>query len=164
MENALIKDVVQQLKDVENGELWIDENFTKKLAQVDEATAFERPVPEMHSIAELASHLIEWRKEVFSRLNGNPRGFKMSDAANWRTNQELKVLGWKSLLEDFHRTQRNLISFLETKDDDFLSSPCPHADPSFPYDFKYLVTGLIHHDMYHLGQMGLTIKYLKKGI
>lgn len=162
MENILIKDIIQQLKNVETANLWIDENFEKKLSQVNETTAFERPIPEMHSIAELVSHLIEWRKEVLGRLNGNPRGLKMTDEANWRTNQELKGLGWKSLLEDFHTTQQDVISFLDTKDDSFLNSLCPHADPSFPYTFKYLVTGLLHHDMYHLGQMGITIKYLEK--
>ncbi len=138
--------------------------FRKKLSQVNGITAFERPVPEMHSIAELISHLIEWRKEVLSRLNGNPRGLEMSDAANWRTNDKLKVRGWKSLLTDFHTTQQNIIAFLEDKDDSFLHTPYPYADPSFPHDFKYLLTGLIHHDMYHLGQMGITIKFLHKKI
>ena len=64
MENILIKDIIQQLKDVHTADLWIDENFEKKLTQVNATTAFERPIPQMHSIAELVSHLIEWRSEV----------------------------------------------------------------------------------------------------
>ncbi|MEI2272663.1 ClbS/DfsB family four-helix bundle protein [Sphingobacterium sp. ML3W] len=83
MDDILIKDHIQQLKDVETADLWIDENFEKKLSQVDGTTAFERPIPAMHSIAELVSHLIEWRREVLSRLKGNQRGLDMSDAANW---------------------------------------------------------------------------------
>ncbi|REC72028.1 hypothetical protein DRF60_20400 [Chryseobacterium elymi] len=78
--------------------LWIDENFEKKLLKVNDETAFERPIDSMHSVAEIVSHLTEWRKEVFSRLKGNPIGLEMSGAANWRSNEELKQMGWKNLL------------------------------------------------------------------
>ncbi|WP_312398632.1 DinB family protein [Sphingobacterium sp.] len=162
MEKILINDIIQQLKDVQTADLWIDENFEKKLTQVNATTAFERPIPQMHSIAELASHLIEWRREVLSRLKGNPRGLEMSDAANWRTNEELKIRGWEMLRSDFQATQQNIITFLEGKDDTFLHTAYPHANPTLPHDYKYLLTGLIHHDLYHLGQMGITIKFLKE--
>lgn len=161
MERILITNMMQQLRDIESADLWIDENFEKKLAEVNEMTAFERPLPDMHSIAELMSHLIEWRKEVLSRLHGNPRGLEMTDVANWRTNAELAKKGWKNMLQEFHSTQQSIIYFLEGKDDVFLSTPYPYAGPAFPHDYQYLVTGLIHHDLYHLGQMGITIKFLK---
>ncbi|MGA6119111.1 DinB family protein [Sphingobacterium anhuiense] len=161
MEKVLITNMMQQLRDIESADLWIDENFEKKLTEVNEMTAFERPLPDMHSIAELMSHLIEWRKEVLSRLHGNPRGLKMTDAANWRTNTELAKKGWKNMLQEFHGTKQSIIYFLEGKDDVFLSTPYPYAGPAFPHDYQYLVTGLIHHDLYHLGQMGITIKFLK---
>jgi len=161
MEKVLITNMMQQLRDIESADLWIDENFEKKLTEVNEMTAFERPLPDMHSIAELMSHLIEWRKEVLSRLQGNPRGLEMTDAANWRTNTELAKKGWKNMLQEFHGTQQSIIYFLEGKDDVFLSTPYPYAGPAFPHDYQYLVTGLIHHDLYHLGQMGITIKFLK---
>lgn len=161
MKDILINNMIQQLKDIESADLWIDENFDKKLAEVNDMTSFERPLPDMHSIAELMSHLIEWRKEVLSRLNGNPRGLEMTDSANWRTNAELAKKGWKNMLQEFHSTQQSIIYFLEGKDDVFLSTPYPYAGPAFPHDYQYLVTGLIHHDLYHLGQMGITIKFLK---
>ncbi len=31
MEDILIKDIIQQLRDVETADLWIDENFWKKI-------------------------------------------------------------------------------------------------------------------------------------
>lgn len=162
MEKILINDIIQQLKDVQTADLWIDENFEKKLTQVNSTTAFDRPIPQMHSIAELASHLIEWRREVLNRLRGNPQGLEMSDAANWRTNEELKIRGWEMLLSDFQATQQNIITFLEGKDDTFLHTAYLHANPTLPHDYKYLLTGLIHHDLYHMGQMGITIKFLKE--
>lgn len=59
----------------------------------------------MHSVAEIISHLVEWRKEVLSRLQGNPRGLEMTDAANWRGNAELKEKSWKKLLKEFYNSQ-----------------------------------------------------------
>ncbi len=161
MEKILIGDIIQQLKDVENSELWIDENFEKKLSQVNGNTAFVRPIADMHSVAEIISHLIEWRREVLSRIAGNPPGLTMNQAANWRNNDELKERGWDSLLIDFYNSQKQIILFLEEKDDSYLNISYSFADPSFPYNFKYMVTGLIHHDLYHLGQIGIIIKSLK---
>jgi len=164
MENILIKDLIQQLKDVENGDLWLDENFEKKLLQVDEKTAFECPISDVHSVAEIISHLTEWRKEVLSRLQGNPRGLEMTDEVNWRSNEDLKLKSWKNLLNEFYSSQKKIISFLEEKDDWYLYSAYPFAEPLFTHNYQYLVTGLIHHDFYHLGQIGITIKLLKNQI
>ncbi|MGJ1239471.1 DinB family protein [Sphingobacterium sp. Lzh-3] len=161
METILMKEIVQQLKDVERTDLWIDENFEKKLATVTQSTVYKRPIPEMHSVAELMSHLIEWRKEVLSRLKGNPRGLEMNEARNWRTNDELETIGWKKLLEDFWDSQQQVIHFLKDKDDSFLDQPYKYANTDFPHNIKYLLTGLIHHDFYHLGQLGIIIKFLK---
>jgi hypothetical protein len=74
----------------------------------------------MLSVAEIISHLIEWRKEVLSRLNGNPRGLEMNDATNWRSDEDLREKGWDNLLSEFYNSQRQIISFLEGKDDSFL--------------------------------------------
>ncbi|MFN1215615.1 DinB family protein [Chryseobacterium kwangjuense] len=164
MDNTLIKNLIQQLQDVENADLWIDENFNKKLALVTKQTAFIRPINNMHSVGEIISHLVEWRKEVLSRLNGNPRGLEMTDALNWRHNDELEVDGWTNLLANFRKSQNDLINFLDQKDDFYLYSKYPHADPTFPHDYLYLVNGLIHHDFYHLGQIGIAIKYLQNRV
>ena len=68
MNNILIKDIIRQLEDAENGDLWLDENFEKKLAQVSGEQAFSRPLPELHSVAELLSHLIVWRRVNIRRM------------------------------------------------------------------------------------------------
>ncbi|WP_255420549.1 hypothetical protein [Aquimarina sp. AD10] len=30
------------------------------------------------------------------------------------------------------------------------------------YEYSFLLNGMLHHDIYHLGQLGLIIKYLKQ--
>lgn len=159
MSNILINDIIRQLEEVMNADIWLDENFDKKLGQVSEDEVFIRPIPEIHSVAELISHLHEWRLETISRLKGNKQGFVEDDPRNWRTNDELKAVGWENLKRNFYESQQQLIDFLATKDDDYLEEKYPH----YTYNYKYLAQGMIHHDMYHLGQLGITIKMLKKG-
>jgi len=157
MSSLLINDYCQQLTDIMNADLWLDENFEKKLSQVQKDQVFKRPIPELHSVAELLSHLYEWRIDLIGRLKGYPRSIEDdNDPRNWKTNDILKAEGWENLYNNFQKSQQEIVSFLKTKDDRYLDEIYPHSD----YTYKYVVKGLIHHDCYHLGQLGLTIKLL----
>jgi uncharacterized damage-inducible protein DinB len=157
MADKLIQNIQEQLRDVENADIWLDENFEKKLSQVSRDDVFTRPHPELHSVAELISHLTVWRRVNIRRMNGEIVPMEDDDPTNWKGNDELRKMGWDALLKDFYQNQRDLIAMLEGKDDSYLDTISTH----YGKDFKYLMQGMIHHDMYHLGQMGITIKFLK---
>lgn len=158
METTLVNDIIRQLRDVENADLWLDENFEKKLAAVSEAEAFVRPIPDLHSVAELLSHLIVWRRVNVSRINGSTVNMPVEHPDNWKTNDQLKLIGWGNLKKDFYQSQQEVIAMLEGKNDAWLGTTSTH----YGKDFQYLLQGLIHHDLYHLGQLGIIIKYLKQ--
>lgn len=124
MDNKLIKNFVQQLKDIQDEENWLDENFKNKIDKISEEQAFTRPIPEIHSVAELVSHILVWRKESIRKLKGMKKNLTIDSPENWQTNDYL--------------------------DNEYLDG----------YSFKYLIEGLVHHDLYHLGQIGVTIKLL----
>lgn len=158
MENKLIKNFVQQLKDNQDGDNWLDESFRKKLEKVNAKNAFVRPVPEVHSVAELVAHILTWRIEGVKKLQGMKSTVTMHSPENWRTNNELREVGWEKLKTDLFSTQKELVELLEDKSDDYLTS----NDYVAGYSYKYLVEGLIHHDIYHLGQIGITLKLLNQ--
>jgi uncharacterized damage-inducible protein DinB len=155
MDNKLIKNITRQLQDVQDQENWLDENFKKKIDSISEEQAFKRPLPELHSVAELVSHLLEWRKESIRKLKGEAAKLTMDSPENWRTNDELQKTGWDKLKSDFYESQLELIRLIENQPDEYLEKTYQDG-----YKFKYLVEGLIHHDLYHLGQLGITIKFL----
>lgn len=157
MQRSLINDIVQQLIDLEEGDLWLDENFAKKLAFINESNAFIRPLPDLHSPAELLSHLTVWRRINIRRMNGEFVELSADDPDDWKTNEVLAPIGWDALLKDFHRSKQEVLALLQDKDDSYLETISPHLGKNF----KYLLQGLIHHDLYHLGQLGLSIKYLQ---
>lgn len=155
MSNTLIQNIILQLQDVQEQENWLDENFKNKIGSVTEDKVFNRPLPELHSVAELISHVLVWRIETIRKLKNMDAKLTVDSPENWRTNDELMAIGWTNLKDDFFQSLYTLIDILADKDDTFLSERYRND-----YSFKYLIEGLIHHDLYHLGQLGITIKFL----
>lgn len=147
--------MIAQFIDIQEGENWLDESFQKKIGNLTDDQVFIRPHPELHSIGELISHLLVWRQASIDRLQGKETNLSMDSNENWRANEELEILGWAKLKEEFYHSTGQLLEILADKDDSFLKNT--YRDK---YTFHYLIEGLIHHDLYHLGQIGITIKFL----
>ncbi|MET0299663.1 MAG: DinB family protein, partial [Flavitalea sp.] len=140
------------------GHSWLDEDFGKKLRPVNEETAFIKPDGYIHSIAEVVSHVVEWRMDLYGRFKtGNTDTLKMDSPLNWRDNETLKLEGWAILKEDLSNTQTDLVKLLESKDDDFLNQKWKDEQ-----SYDWLIAGLIQHDAYHLGQIGIIYKMVIK--
>lgn len=160
--NYLIQHIIKQYQEVQNGALWIGSTFTSKLNQVDESMVFKRPIEGLHSIAEIISHLTLWRKETILKIQTGT-GSKTDDCEeNWLTNDKLKQLGWQHIKSEYDNTLTQLIDLLASKDDDFLNTKYYDTDFKDNYEYRFVINGMLHHDLYHLGQLGIIIKYLKK--
>lgn len=155
MNNTTIHNLTRQLAETMDGQPWIDETYSKKIATLTEGQAFTRPRPDVHSVAEIVSHILEWRYSILSILKGGTRTVTMDSSANWKDNDTLRKEGWTKLKEVLYKTQQDIITFLEQQDDGYLQRIDKEGN-----SYLYYVEGLIHHDMYHLGQIGLVIKML----
>ena len=157
MDNTRMQDFLRQLHLVNEGDPWIGESFDKKLEDLSEEEAFQQPLSGIHSVAEVLSHLVEWRKELIARFKtGRPPLLMVESESNWYNNEKLRKSGWHKLREDFADTQRQLSRLWEKLDDSFLAQKYQGQ-----YSYQYLVEGVIHHDLYHLGQIGLIIKIVR---
>jgi uncharacterized damage-inducible protein DinB len=151
------EDIIKQLQELQEGPLWLNENFKKKLAPIADELAFKRPLPEIHSVAELISHITVWMDACLDRMNCIPNTLQDNDVNDWKTNETLMQKGWTVLLEEFYKAHRRLIEFTDTCGDDFLNRQYQTTD----FTNKDILFGLIQHDAYHMGQLGLTIKLLR---
>jgi len=52
------------------------------------------------------------------------------------------------------QNQKELIGLLDAKTDDFLQT----QTPGHTYDFQFLIEGIVQHDIYHQGQIGVVAK------
>jgi len=157
---VLIQDIVDQLREVQEERIWIGESFAKKLAVIDEANVFIRPLPDLHSIAEIISHLTTWRKETILKIKTGKGSLTDDSEENWLTNDILIKLGWNNILQQYRNSLLELITLLEKKEDRFLVEK--YYDPDFKgmYEYRFVLNGMLHHDIYHLGQLGIIIKLL----
>jgi uncharacterized damage-inducible protein DinB len=157
MAQVLINNIVRQLHEIQEGSLWFDQCFKDKIDKLSDAEALTSPLPQIHSVAEHVSHMLEWRKECMIRFNGL-RTELMNSPDDWKDNSMLSKIGWTELKNDFYHSQSELIRLIESQDDTYLETKFQDTE----YNFHYLIEGIIHHDLYHLGQIGVTIKLLKK--
>lgn len=111
-------------------------------------------------MAELVSHLHVWIKACMDRMNGVDNDLKDNDENDWRADEDLKQQGWQQLKEDFYRQHEALVKLAQSSDAAVLNKKYQQSD----FTYKDILHGLIHHDAYHLGQIGITIKLLRRPV
>ena len=112
-------------------------------------------------MAEIISHLTLWRSEAILKIKTG-KGSKTDDCPeNWLNNEELKKVGWKSIKSSYDETLSELIGLLDAINDDFLDKEYYDTDFKGDYTYEWLLNGMVQHDAYHLGQIGIVVKFLK---
>jgi len=154
---VLINNLIRQLNEIQEGSLWFDQSFKDKFDHLSESEALTRPMPEIFSVAEHVSHMLAWRKECVLRFNGIKREL-MNSPDDWKNTNELSTLGWTNLKNALYNSRAELIDLIADRDDTYLDTKFQDTE----YNYHYLIEGIIQHDLYHLGQIGVTIKLLKK--
>ena len=157
MSRVLINNIIRQLNELQEGSLWFDQSFKDKIDNLSEDVVFVRPLPEVHSVAEHVSHMLEWRKECILRYKGGKTEL-MNSPEDWKDNAELKKSGWTNLKKALYDSRKELIELFTNQDDSYLDTRFRDTE----YNFHYLIEGIIQHDLYHLGQIGVTIKLINK--
>lgn len=101
-----------------------------------------------HSIIELVAHMTAWRVFVTERLVGNIN-FDVSEEMNFPD-----IKSWQKAVDELVASQKKLIAALEKFSDDRLGEVVPNRS----YKFFTMLHGIVHHDLYHLGQIVLIKK------
>lgn len=157
----LIDHLITQLSNNQAGKVWVGATYDDKLKRINDKNAFIRPIPHLHSVAEIMAHLTTWQKETIRKIETGT-GVLTDDAdENWRTNEELSKDNWSIHLAEYKTSLATIISLLKTKEDTFLTEE--YYDPDFKgrFPYSFVLNGMLHHNIYHLGQLGIVIKYLK---
>ena len=136
------------------GDPWLDETFRGKFKNLTEEEKFDQPYG-LLSVAEEVWHLHVWRDVTLKRLQGEIIPF--DDVPNFKSIKFLKELGWDRLMQYFNTSHQALIKWLSDQNDDVLKNT--YHDTGM--DFQYYLEGLIHHDAYHMGQIGLVLKLIR---
>lgn len=163
MDNGkVINYIIQQLLKVQNGKLWMGDNFKKKINSITEQEAFTKPSPAMHSVAELLAHLTAWSNDTILKITNGTGELTDNNEQNWPDNNTLRKLGWNTIIQDYQESLSEVIDLLKDKDDSFLKQKYYDQDFKDEFPYSFAIDGILHHNIYHLGQMGIVIKLIKE--
>jgi hypothetical protein len=104
---------------------------------------------------DLIWHMNTWAEFTLGALeNRSVEEMKKIEANDWRT-IDPAVHTWKKGIEQLKATHSKIIELLKQKEDDaYLKDIVTNRQ----YNFRFLLNGLVQHNIYHLGQ----VAYLKK--
>lgn len=158
--DSIIKDIVQHLHAIHRGRNWFGQSYQTKLQDLDPELYFTRPNADVHSVAELIAHGTAWRKDAAIKIQTGQGTLTEASDEDWPTLEILEEKGWEQIYKEYTDSVDALIHLLEEKDDTFLDET--YTDPEFngEFPFSFAIHGIVQHDLYHLGQLGLVCKML----
>ena len=144
-----IKLIIRKYNKVYKGSPWYGDSLKSILNKVDPGKVFVKPSGrKTNSIAEITAHIIGWRE------------FKLTqkDTFNWKRIDKNEKTAWKSLLKKLEENQDEILKVLNNSEDELLLMKVPQRK----FRVKYLLEGVIQHDIYHIGQIAALNKTLQK--
>lgn len=128
---------------------WHGPSVKETIANISEKQAFSS-VPNSHSIIELVAHMTAWRKYVIRKLAGELT-YSVTDDLNFP-----KASDWGQTVAELVATQTELLTALRALPVTQLYEQVPWTQE--PFTYYSFVHGIIHHDLYHIGQVNLIKK------
>jgi hypothetical protein len=104
-------------------------------------------------LIQLLYHMNSWAEFTLAQIENEITEVSVFEKKDWIEIDPAEHT-WEKGLKQFNSVHKELVNALQKRTDDFLDSAVKYRD----YDFRYLLNGLIQHDIYHLGQ----IVYLNK--
>lgn len=123
---------------------WHGPDLRAAIGSVSASSAFRRPGPGRHNIAEIVVHHAFYVRSVIDRLGGTPDAFPL-DGEDWFTLNDEQTMTWSAIVA--------LLDSLQTQLARQVATPRPNdktADEQMD-----LVLGITCHAVYHAGQIQL---------
>ncbi len=110
-------------------------------------------LPSSHTVIEILEHMIAWRTFVIKRLQGDTE-FEIDQEQSFKHISSLSNESWRDTIQRLNQTQEDLLQILSQTSDEKLDEMVAGRE----YNFDKMLHGIIHHDIYHIGQIGLLRK------
>ncbi|KAF0141637.1 MAG: DinB family protein [Stygiobacter sp.] len=157
--NPVIEKLVMELDKAVNGDPWYGASLKFILRDITYKQAATRHDANIHTIAEIALHICAWIEEVSSRLEGNE--LKDPKRGDWPEVDNLNETSWKKIVEDILAAHETLIEQVkifpfEKFEERVGTERVKELGTGFTY--REMLVGVMEHNIYHGGQIGLLKK------
>jgi len=153
MKNQEIQNIKTLFDKTFNGPAWHGPSVKEVLKELSHEDAL-KVVGNAYNIAEIVFHMIAWRNFLINKLKGQ-ESYDVSKAENFQKFEHISKQEWTNLKDRLENSQQELQDLLSKVDDDILNQKIGMRD----YNFYTLMHGVIHHDLYHSGQIILLKKH-----
>jgi uncharacterized damage-inducible protein DinB len=147
-----IANILDELREIHNGNAWHGPALHELLAGLTPEQASARLVPNAHSIWEIVLHIAGWENVCCRRLEGDS-ATEPAEGDFPRT-VEVSAEAWSRTLAKLESEHERLLSAVANLSDSALDSLIAGRD----YSVRFLLRGIIHHHVYHAGQIALLRK------
>jgi len=144
--------IVEQLKQAQEGEAWHGPSVGEALAGVSAAGASRRLIPQAHCIWEIVHHIRVTDEGVRAHLTGGAA----PEEPDWPSLTETGDSAWRAAVTALKASQRALREAAARLPEARLHETIPGKSHTYWHE----LLGILHHDLYHAGQISL----LKKGL
>src|SRR5262245_20296763 len=148
-----VTDMVEELKDIHNGNAWHGPSLQEALQGLTAEQAAARPIAGAHSIWEIVKHITGWENVFRRRLEGDA-GAKEPEAGDFPPVREASEQAWRETLANLETEHQHLLRVVSGLSEENLGKNLAHRD----YSTRYLLHGIIRHHVYHAGQISLLKK------
>ena len=147
--------LADQIRRAFEGNAWHGDSVLELLAGVNAATAAARPIKAAHSIWEILLHIAAWDDAVVLHIGGAV--VELPDEQNFPTIKDTSEAAWTQAIESTKQTHNELIKAVAAFPDSRLTEQVPGKSEKY-YNFYYLFSGIVQHEIYHAGQIALLKK------
>jgi len=147
--------LADQIRRAFEGDAWHGDSLLEILQGVNAKMAAAHPIATAHSIWELILHIAAWDGAALTRIGG--KAIELSGEQNFPPVRDTSEAAWRKAIEDAKRTHNELVKAVAAFPDSRLQEQVPGKTESY-YDFFYLFSGIVQHELYHAGQIALLKK------
>jgi len=145
-----------QIRRAFEGDAWHGDSVLELLADVDAKTAAAHPIQKAHSIWELILHIAAWDDAVRRRTGG--KAVSLSAKQNFPPVTDASEAAWRKALDYLKHTHDELVKAVAAFPDSRLQEQVPGKTAKY-YNFFYMFSGIVQHELYHAGQIALLKKF-----
>jgi len=147
--------LADQIRRAFEGEAWHGDSIPEILAGVTAAQAAAHPIKNAHSIWELVLHIAAWDGAVLRRTGGS--AVKLSDKENFPPVTDTGETAWRKAVQHLKQGHAELVKAVAAFPDARLQDQVPGKTEKY-YNFYYMFSGIVQHELYHAGQIAILKK------
>jgi uncharacterized damage-inducible protein DinB len=147
--------LADQIRRAFDGDAWHGDSILELLDGVNAKVAAAHPIKNAHGIWDLVLHIAAWDDAVRRRTGGT--AVTLNDKQNFPPVNDTSEAVWRETIEDAKHTHNELVQAVAAFPDSRLHEQLPGKTESY-YNFFYMFSGIVQHELYHAGQIALLKK------